>query len=290
MTLDIGNALRDGLDRSVERNGMILFVLFFVLQTVSVVASQSALETIIPRFIRWVRTVSPEPLPPELTQMTEGFPPLAVPLPLEGAIALVFVVFVLGQTTRVISDRTFISDESDGLYEPRRWIGWATLSSIGGSILIFALFFLLILPAIVLRPIIPLFAALWGLIAIVIGLVLGLSFFFFRQKIATEDIGPIDALADSWSLVNGDRFEVLGLAVSLLFIEFAVGFIARNLFGLLGRVPGTIASITIGAALLVFSSAVAAQAYRQLQETGETTDEASDDEWVPDEKWNDPPM
>lgn len=299
MSLDIGAALRTGLNRTLERNGAILFVLFLVLQTVNTVVSQSALGPLYQRLISLLQETSTRPLPPELTQIPERSPPPAVSIPLEGALALLFFVFVLGQAVRVISARTFISDETDQLYEPSRWIGWATLSSVGGVIVIAALVFLLTLPLGFLVRISPILAVLWGLIAIVIGLILGLSFYFFRQEIATEDIGPIDALADSWSLVKGDRFEVLGLVISLFFIDFIIGGIGGSLFGLFGRIPGTIANIVIGAALLVFSSAVAAQAYRQLRaekrgdeltDESDNTDDENEDEWEPDEKWDDPPL
>lgn len=296
MSLDIGAALRRGLDRTLERNGAILFVLFLVIQSVSTVARQSAFGPLYQRLIQQLREVSTEPLPPEVTQMPDRSPPLAVSIPLEGALALILSIFVLGQAARVISARTFISDETDQLHEPSRWIGWATLSSVAGIIIIAVLAFFLTLPLGLLLRISPVLAVLWGLIALIIGLIIGLSFYFFRQEIAAEDIGPIDALADSWSLVNGDRFEVLGLAISLLFINI-VGSLGSSLFGLFGPIPGLMAGIVIGAALLVFSSAVAAQAYRQLraekrgvEPLGGSDSTDNEDGWEPDEKWDDPPL
>lgn len=298
MSLDIGDALRTGLDRTLERNGAILFVLFLVLQSVSTVARQSAFGPLYRRLIQQLRAVSTEPLPPELTQIPDRSSPLAVAIPLEGALALILIIFVLGQAARVISARTFISDETDQLYEPSRWIGWATLSSVVGTIIIAVLVFFLILPFGIFFRISPVLALLWGVIALVIGVIIGLSFYFFRQEIAAEDSGPIDALADSWSLVNGDRFEVLGLIISLLFIDFVVGLLGSSLFGLLGPMPGVIVSLVIGAALLVFSSAVVAQAYRQLRaekrdvesDGSDGSDTTDEDGWEPDEKWDDPPL
>lgn len=294
MSLDIGDALRKGLDRSTERNGAILFALLFVLQAVSTVASQSALSRLLPRLIRRMQEAAPEPIPPEVTQAMERTPPLAVPIPVEAAVALILVIMIFEQAVLVISDRTFISDATERLHEPKRWLGWATVSSIGAVIFIYALTFLLFVPAWIVSLVSPPLAIFLGLIAAVIGLFLGLSFFFFRQEIATEDIGPVEALTDSWSLVKGDRFEVFGLIILLSFITFIGNFISGLLFGLFGRVPEAVGTIVITSALFVFSSAVAAQAYRQLRAAkrseGSTEADDSTDDLDPNNEWNDPPL
>ncbi|MFC6963769.1 hypothetical protein [Halocatena marina] len=294
MSLDIGDALRKGLDRSTERNGAILFALLFVLQAVSTVASQSALSRLLPRLIQRMQEAAPEPIPPEVTQAMERTPPLAVPIPVEAAVALILVIMIFEQAVLVISDRTFISDATERLHEPKRWLGWATVSSIGAVIFIYALTFLLFVPAWIVSFVSLPLAILLGLIAAVIGLFLGLSFFFFRQEIAAEDIGPVEALTDSWSLVKGDRFEVFGLIILLSFITFVVNFISGLLFGLFGRVPEAVGTIVITSALFVFSSAVAAQAYRQLRAAkrneGSTEADDSTDDLDPNNEWNDPPL
>jgi hypothetical protein len=288
MSIDIRSALSNGLDRTLKRNGALLFVVFLVFGLVSVVASQSALETLLPQMIQLLQETSQRPLPSRFVQLMEQPLPLAVSIPVGGAIALFLVVFVLGQTARVLSDRTFISDESEGLYEPGRWIVPATLSSIGGVIIFFGLLFLLYFPIGFFMLLSPLLGALSALIAIAVAIVLGTSFFFFRQKIASEDIGPIDALTDSWSLVQGNRLTVFGLAVLLAVISFISSSIGSSLFSLFSPSAGVIASVVIGAALLVFDSAVAAQAYLQLR--AENTDTTGDDEWEPDDEWNDPSL
>ncbi|WP_248904197.1 hypothetical protein [Halocatena marina] len=294
MSLDIGDALRKGLDRSTERNGAILFALLFVLQAVSTVASQSALSRLLPRLIQRMQEAAPEPIPPEVTQAMERTPPLAVPIPVEAAVALILVIMIFEQAVLVISDRTFISDTTERLHEPKRWLGWATVSSIGAVIFIYALTFLLFVPAWIVSFVSLPLAIFLGLIAAVIGLFLGLSFFFFRQEIAAEDIGPVEALTDSWSLVKGDRFEVFGLIILLSFITFVVNFISGLLFGLFGRVPEAVGTIVITSALFVFSSAVAAQAYRQLRAAkrneGSTEADDSTDDLDPNNEWNDPPL
>jgi hypothetical protein len=297
MSIDIRSALSNGLDRSLKRNGVILFVVFLAFGLVSVVAAQSALETLLPQTLELVQETSQRQLPSQFVQSMERPQPLAVSISVWGAITLFLVVFVLGQTARVLSDRTFISDESERLYEPRRWIVPATLSSIGGVIIFFLLLFLLYFPIGFFMLLSPLLGALSTLIAIAVAIVLGTSFFFFRQEIASKDIGPIDALTNSWSLVRGDRLRVFGLAVVLFSISFISNAIGSRLFSLFSPRAGVIASVVIGAALIVFDSAVAAQAYRQLRaekrdtggsDTDTTGDE--DDEWEPDEEWNDPPL
>jgi hypothetical protein len=303
MSIDISRALSDGLNRSLKRSGGILFVVFLVLETVSMVAMQSASDTLFPQALQRFQEMSSGPLPTQFTQLLEGPQPLAASIPLWVAISLFFMVAVLGQTARVLSDRTFISSETEGLHEPRRWIGWATLSSIGGSIVIFALFFLLYLPVGVLLIVSPLLLLVWAVVALITAIVLSVSFLFFRQEIASRDIGPVDALSDSWSLVKGNRLEVLGLILLLTGITLVVDIVGGLLFGLFSLRAGAIAGLFIGAALFVFDSAVVAQAYCQLRtekrdvDTNETSDGINenrdtdtDDEWEPDEKWNDPPL
>jgi hypothetical protein len=297
MSIDIRSALSNGLDRTLKRNGAILFVVFLVFGIVSVVAVQSVLETILPQTLHLLQETTQRQLSSQFVQLMERPQPLAVSIPVGSAIALFLVVFVLGQTARVLSDRTFISDESERLYEPRRWIVPATLSSIGGVLIFFLLLVLLYLPIGFFMLLSPLLGALSASIAVVVAIVLGISFFFFRQEIASEDIGPIDALTDSWSLVRGNRLTVFGLSVLLYIISFVSSTIASILFSLFSPSAGVIASVVIGAALLVFDSAVAAQAYQQLQAEKRDTDSVDtdttgdeDDEWESDDEWNDPPL
>lgn len=291
MSIDIRRALSEGLNRSLQRNGAVLFVVFLVFGAVNEVATQSVLATLFPQVLESFQEVSQRPLPPEFIQLLERPQPLAVSIPIEGAIALFFGTMVVGQTARVLSDRTFISDESDRLHEPGRWIIPATLSSIAGVIIIAALFSLLYIPAMFFSVISPLLALLWSLIAVIVAIVLAISFFFFRQEIASEDIGPIDALTNSWSLVNGDRLAILGLAVLLPIISFVVTF-TGSLFVPFSQMARAIVGVVIVAALVVFDSAVVAQVYRQLREEKRDTDGTDEDadEWEPDEKWNDPPI
>jgi hypothetical protein len=300
MSIDIGHALKEGLNRTLASNGVVLFVVFLVFGAVNRIAAQSVLATLLPQLLQSLQESSQRPLPSLYTQFLENPPPLAMSIPIEGAIALFFVMFVLGQTARVLSDRTFISDESQRLHEPGRWIVPATLSSIGGVIIIYLSLFILYLPTGIFLSLSPLLGVLWSLIALIATIVLTISFFFFRQEIASRDIGPVEALTDSWSLVSGDRLKVFLLAAVLYIVTFASDFVGSSLFALLSPIAGVITSIFIGAVFLVFNSAVAAQVYRQLRaekrDVTETTDdvedtnEAGDDEWEPDEKWNDPPL
>jgi MFS family permease len=309
MSIDLSHALSEGLDRSLKRNGVILFVVFLVLGVVNRVMMQSALDVFFTQAIQWLQEMSQQPLPSILIQSQGSSSPLSMSIPFWVAIALLSMVAVLGQAVNVLSDRTFISDETKQLHEPRRWIIRATLSSIGALIAIFVLTVLLSVPIVLLAAVSPLLSLLWSLIAIVTLFVLSISFFFFRQEIASRNIGPIDALTDSWSLVKGDRFKVFGLAVLLSIISFVGTAVGGSLFGLFSLKAGTIAGIVIGAAFLVFDSAVAAQVYRQLcaekrdtnaigigntDRTDTTIDEDGDtdedDEWEPDDKWDDPPL
>lgn len=297
MSIDIRRALREGLNRSLKRNSAVLFVVFLVFGAVSTVAAQSVLATLLPQLVEFLQEASQRPLPSLYTELLKRPHPLAVSIPVGGAIALFCGMVVLGQTARILSDRTFISDESEQLYEPGRWIIPATLSSVAGVIIIVGLFTLLYIPIGILRVISPLLALLWTLIAVVVTIVLVISFYFFRQEIASEDVGPIDALTNSWSLVSGDRLKILVLAVLLYLISFVVSGLGSTLFSQFNLKVRAVASIVIVAALVVFDSAVVAQVYRQLRAEDQAADgigadaeDTDEDEWEPDEKWNDPPL
>lgn len=296
MTLNIGESLRNGLDRATNRNAGVLFVLFFLLTLVSTVVTNSASVVSYNRLLELLQETAQEPLPSVYEESIVSSP-LAIPMSLGVALVLVVVMWVAGEAVRVISDRTFISEETEQLHEPTRWLGWATLSSFGFAIIFNSMLIFYSVLAGILVILSPLAALLWVLVGGVGLIVLSVFFFFTRQEIASRDVGPIEAMSGSWSLVRNNEIEVFGLGIVLAFfgvVNQAV-FFALSQFG---QLPATVVNLLIGSALLVFFSAVVAQAYRQLRaepradgsETADVEPETAGEPLNPNDEWNDPPL
>lgn len=261
MPLDIGAALRDGFDRTFERNALVLMGVFLVIGVVSTVASQTMNAGL-------MGTV-----PSDTGTVPTGFPgagpgathPLSLPVPWPVAALVSLLVAVLAEVARIVAVRTLVSDETEEIPGEfvRRNIGLATVNSVIGNIVATVLI------------------AIGLLLLIVPGIFLALSFFFVRQEIAVEDKNFIDALADSWSLTSGNRIELLGLAIILAVVGFLVGSPAAVLF-FLSPAASAVVGAAVGAVTTVFSIAVAARAYDQLRtERAETlAPDEGDDEFV----------
>lgn len=289
MSLSIGEAVRNGLDRSTNRNAGVLFVLFFLVTLVSTVATSSASAVGNRRMLALLEETE-RSVPPIYEEALASSPPLAIPMPLWVALLLVVVLWIAGEAVRVISDRTFISEETERLHEPTRWLGWATLSS-AVFVIVFNLLLIFYGAFVgVLMAFSPGAALLWLLIGGLGLLVLSVFFFFTRQEIASKDVGPVEGIAGSWSLVRGNEIEVFGLGVVLALIEILnqAVFLALDQ---LGQIPAIIVNLLIGSALLVFFSAVVAHAYRQLRDDSRNDDsETASEPLDPDDEWDDPPL
>lgn len=290
MSLSITESLRAGLDRATNRNGGILFVLFFLYSLLWTVATNTAAAAVIPRLLERLREVSEQPLPPAYQELTAMSFPLSISMPVALALTLIGVLWVLGETVRIISDRTFISEETEHLHEPTRWLGWATLSGLSVIVFLGGLFLLFGMSVGALAVVSPAVALLWALIGGIGMLILSVLFFFSRQEIAARDTGPIDALTGSWSLVRHNGVAVFGLSVVLALISVITVF-TNTLFAPLGQLPATLVNIAVQSVLLVGFSAVTADAYRQLR-TDRKDPEATEpaDELDPNDEWNDPPL
>ncbi|MWG35929.1 hypothetical protein [Halomarina oriensis] len=248
MSLNIGSAVRYGFDRLFERNGLLLVGVFVVVGLLGTVASQTLT----------VGSAGFGTQPTGGTGGMTGIPglmgaeetPLALPLDAGAALglglALTLVGAVAGEALRIVADRTFVSEATEQLYEPSRNIVMATLFGIVAGIIAAVAVFI-------------------GTILLVVpGIYIGLGLFFFRQEIAVFDKGPVDALADSWSLAKGHRWSLFGFAVVLVVVSLLVT--AANFVFILiaGPIAGSVVSILLGAFVGMFSSAATAGAYRQL--------------------------
>lgn len=245
MSLDIGAALSNGLDRTFKRNALVLMGVFLVVGLVSTVASQTMNAGMMGEFP-----------PTDTGGVPPGFPgagdgtasPLALPVPWPVAALVSLLMAVVAEVARIVAVRTLVSDETEEIPDEfvRHNIGLATVNSFVGNVIATVLI------------------AIGLLFFIVPGIFLALSFFFVRQEVAVADKNFIDALADSWSLASGDRIELLGLAIILAVIGLVVGSPTAALF-FLSPAAGAIVGVVLGSITTVFGIAVAARAYDQLR-------------------------
>jgi hypothetical protein len=246
MSLDIGSALSEGLDRSLERNSLLLFVLVTAVGLLSTALSQTQLRD----QFQQLQATQPELLS-QLQQLPflggQLTPPFPLALPISGVAAqgLSLLMAFPNEIILLVAARTFVSDETSGLFEPTRNLPLATLNAILGGVVVAVL------------------VGIGTLLLVVPGLFLMVSFLFFREEVAVEDKNLIDAITDSYALVKGDRFAVFGLILVL----FLLGLVVSAVTLVVPGVAGTIASSVIGAAFTVFAAAVVARAYVQLVES-----------------------
>lgn len=290
MSLDVGDALRDGASRTTEPNGLLLMVGFAAVALASLVARHS--------YISWA--IEQGDVPAELLDVAGPNPdPLAVGMPVLAAIGLWFGTVFVAEGLRIVAIRTFVSDHTDRIPVAlaTRRIGWAVLNGFVGTFLVTVLI------------------VLGGLLFILPGVFLAVSFFFVRQEIAVEDVNFVDAMRDSWERTGGNRVELAVLGMVWIALWLLVLVVTGAAGAALASAPSVAAvvSVILGAPLSVFGVAVGARAYVQLgtgdeeraadvdgrgddglggdrddvadEDRGDSLDEDSDD----DEEWPDPP-
>jgi hypothetical protein len=260
MSLDIGQALRDGFDGVSARNGVVLAAVFVAFGLVNTVVEQSLTRVSAIGLLDDLRENPPSLEGTELTE-TEFLDAIAevrtsiteaTPLAyLDSLSALQLVVatvglVVVGEVIRIVAIRTFVRPETGSI--PRdlvtRNLPLAVINAVVGlivtAILIFVGFILLVVP----------------------GVFLAVSFLFFRQEIAIEDKNIIGALSGSWTLASGNRVKLLVLVVILV----VIAPIVSSVIGLLGRsVPVALLNVAVTSAILAYTVAVVSEAYNQLR-------------------------
>lgn len=262
MSLSVGDALRDGLGRTFERNGLLLIGVFVVLRVLATVADQ----TLTRANVSLARELGTLPAGAgALPGLGDAPTPYALALGVTGAFVLAIAVALFAETVRIVAVRTLVSDRTDTIpaeYATRH-IVLATVNGFVGGIVVLTL-------------------TLIGLIALVVpGVFLALSFFFVRQEIAVRDVNFVDAMAGSWELASGHRVELLGLGAVLVLVGI-IASIPGVLLGLVVPTLGTAVGVIARAVVIVFGVASAARAYEQLRsedepdEPDETVDGAPD--------------
>ncbi|MCX2818252.1 hypothetical protein EGH25_02655 [Haladaptatus sp. F3-133] len=256
--IDVEEALTTGFERVKARSGLLLVAVFFVIQLVSTVASQSGAE----RAFEQMGGV--ESLPPFVREtMVQGAmepTPLAFDIP-QSVITLMSLLTAVGTIVAGIAAyRVFASDARERIPPEayRRNIGTATLNGIVAG------FVFGILVAI-------------GIVLLVVpGIYLITALIFFMIFVALEDENFLESLSSSWELTEGRRISVFLLLMALLVVQVAVGIVGLVASSVAGAVLpqlGAVVDVAVGAALAVYSLAVLTDAYFQLKRNRHVTEE-----------------
>jgi len=236
MTLQLGQAISDGISRILTPTGGILFVGFLALQLLT----QASINTA-------VTSVFPDGSAGEIEAA------LGMTLPVSGTVAgglfvgavvlssAYFAVLSRALTRPTVELSSFPSD----LYTRR--MGRATLSLFVGG--------LIVGPAIII-----------GFVMLFIpGVFLAVSFLFFTFAVGVEDRGIIDGLKRSWGLSRGNRLKLSVLVILAGVIGFISG-IMGTLFDITNAaIVGEVIVNTINSILFVLLYGIIAAAYLQLQ-------------------------
>lgn len=266
MSLRIGDALKDGFERTATRNGLVLIGVFLVFSAVNTVLSQS-LSLATQQYLQQFST--------QATQQTgagsfgAAQTALAVPIPLPAALVLTLATMLLAEGLRIVGIRMFAPDETLPV----------TANSLRDGLPV------AVLNGVVAGTIATVLTYLGFVFLIVPGVFIALSLFFVRQEIALQNKNFIEALRDSWELSGGNRLELLGLGVLIFVISLLASSPATVLF-FLSPIPALLLGIVTSAVTTVFGIAVVTRAYQQLQGqdtapgTGASTTETTQSEGV----------
>ncbi|MHB9285405.1 hypothetical protein ACKVMT_00010 [Halobacteriales archaeon Cl-PHB] len=249
MDLDIGAALRDGFDRMLERNALVLVAAFVVVQVGNTIVGQSMARQLLAAidYRELLAEADPEVVA-EIRSAIEQATELAWLDFSVAVLGLLFVlVFLVQLVLRVGAIRTFVGDETEALpaeHFTRRLV-YVLVNLVVGAIL-YGL------------------AVVVGLVLFVLpGIFLAVALFFYNYAIVVEDENVFEAFATSWELTKGNRLRLFLLGLIVAIASTIAGTLA-GFVGLLGPTADVLVQSLFGAAVTVFGVAVAAQAYRQL--------------------------
>lgn len=271
MSLQIDEALREGFQRTVARNGLILVGVFVVFGLVNAVIGQSLSAQSIELADQFGDQAIQQPGANPFGPGSGGATPFALPIPLPVAGLLTFLTIFVAEALKIVGIRVFAGEDTETISGTtvKRRIVLATLNGVVGGLIVAIL------------------TALGLILLVVPGIYIAISFFFVRQEIAVADKNFVDALGDSWSLTEGNRWELLGLAIIVVVINFVASSPTLVLF-FLSQEVASVVSVVVSAATTVFGMAVATRAYVQVRDGGEAASTAGGPSDGVDDDWDDP--
>jgi len=254
MSLDIEAALSRGLDRTVQKNGLLLVGIFAVVNAVQSVIQASFYEQL-------AEVALDEALAAAETQDTREaiieaqgelgsqFPLAYLDVPV-GLLGVLWILLgVVGIVLNVGAIRTFVSDQTDRLPVENftRRLVWMLLNLVVG----------LVIYGLVVGI---------GLVLFVIpGIFFAVAFFFYNYEIVVDEKNVIEAFSGSWNLTSGNRLLLFVLGLIFLLVSSFVSYVLGFVFG--GTAAGSLFTTLVTTVIAVLGIAVAAQAYNQLRGT-----------------------
>lgn len=236
MSLDIGDAIGDGIQRSLTYTGGVLMGLLFVYQLVYLGSMNAVMRAVLPAEIQ------------ESGQFAFAFP---IPTALAGSI--VVVGMLAGVALYLVASRALTRPHSELHTLPTalftRRIGRALLSAIGASI-------------------VTMVAITIGFVFLVIpGIFLAISFIFVVFAIGVEDERALDSLRRSWALASGNRWSLLAVFLVVAVIT-AVGSAIGSAISFIDPVAGQVLTVALTSVFAVISYGIFADAFLQLRSNG----------------------
>jgi hypothetical protein len=233
MSLQIGDALGDGIRRSLTYSGGVLMALTFVYQLV---------------FLGSVNTIVLESLPPAVEG--SGQIGLALPIPVAAAVVLAVLGLAFGIVLYIAGTRALTRNQSELDSLPSdlftRRIGRAFFSAVGANIVV------------------TIAVTIGFVLFIVPGIYLMISFLFVIFAIGVEDERAIGALRRSWDLSSGNRWSLLALGLVVGVIT-SVGSGLGSVFSFISPVAGQVASLALTSVFAIVSYGILADAYLQVR-------------------------
>jgi hypothetical protein len=242
MTLEIGTAIRTGLDRLGKRNGLLLIALIFLVN-----AASGTLGTSVTGFLNRMSRFA------QSGQVTDPIEIFAVGVGTGLATGLAgllsFLLWIASILLTIAAIRILVSDETEHIPSTAftHNAGWAFLNFVVGTFL---------------------FAIAVGLgfvLFVVPGVFLLVTLAFWAVFVTVEDQNFVEGFRNSWKLTRGSRLQILLLGLGVMLVSFVIAFLFGIPSGLLGGTVGALVAEFGTAVTTVFATAVLAQAYNQLR-------------------------
>ena len=232
MSLQIGDALGDGIRRSLTYSGGVLMALTFVYQLL---------------FLGSINAIFVDILPPEAQQSGQlGFA-LPVPAAVAGVIALLglaFGIVLYIAATRALTREQSELDSLPGELFTRR-MGRALVSAVGANIVV------------------TIAVTIGFILLFVPGIFLAISFIFVIFAVGVEDERAIDALSRSWELASGNRWGLFALGL-IVGVVTGVGSSIGSVASFVSPVAGQILSLALTSVFSIVGYGILADAYLQV--------------------------
>lgn len=242
MTLEIGTAIRTGLNRLGKRNGLVLVALIFLVN-----AAGGLLGTSVTALAGRARLLT------QSGQVTDPGAIFAIGLGtglLTGVAGLLsFLLWIASVLLAIAAIRVLVSDETERLPATAftHNAGWAFLNFVVGTVVFAA-------------------AVAAGLVLFVVpGVFLLVTLLFWAVFVTVEDQNFVAGFRNSWKLTKGSRLQLLALGIGVVLVSIVVGILFGIPSGLLGGTVGDLVAEFGTAVTTVFTTTVLAQAYNQLR-------------------------